>query len=112
LKSFFRASTPGSGMLCECGSDTKVVDSRTERDAIRRRRECLECSKRFSTLEKKVESKVRAVPEPVVEKPKPIKAKVIQQAPARTPRWDEDDDASDISDTRYGGTIFRRNEWD
>jgi len=42
-------------MKCpECGhSEDKVVDSRTtkEGEAIRRRRECLECGKRFTTYE-------------------------------------------------------------
>ncbi|MCO4744407.1 MAG: transcriptional repressor NrdR [Proteobacteria bacterium] len=32
--------------------DSKVVDSRTSGDAIRRRRECLECSERFTTHER------------------------------------------------------------
>ena len=32
--------------------DTKVVESRESSDSIRRRRECLECSKRFTTYEK------------------------------------------------------------
>ncbi|GAB4274104.1 MAG: transcriptional regulator NrdR [Coriobacteriia bacterium] len=39
-----------------CGHDeTKVVDSRVSesRDAIRRRRECLSCSKRFTTYERR-----------------------------------------------------------
>lgn len=39
-----------------CGHDeTKVVDSRTSdsQDAIRRRRECLKCSERFTTYERR-----------------------------------------------------------
>lgn len=39
-----------------CGHDeTKVVDSRTSesQDAIRRRRECLQCSERFTTYERR-----------------------------------------------------------
>jgi transcriptional repressor NrdR len=35
-----------------CGSDTKVIDSRPVDDAIRRRRECPACEKRFTTFEK------------------------------------------------------------
>ena len=36
-----------------CGeSDTKVTDSRPDQDGIRRRRECLACGRRFSTLER------------------------------------------------------------
>jgi transcriptional repressor NrdR len=41
-----------------CGhSETKVVDSRDSesQDAIRRRRECLECAKRFTTYERREE---------------------------------------------------------
>lgn len=41
-----------------CGHDeTKVVDSRTSdsQDAIRRRRECLACSERFTTYERREE---------------------------------------------------------
>lgn len=41
-------------MRCpECQhADTKVVDSRTSGDAIRRRRECLQCGARFTTHER------------------------------------------------------------
>ena len=42
-----------------CGHDeTKVVDSRTSesQDAIRRRRECLKCSERFTTYERREET--------------------------------------------------------
>jgi len=48
------------------GADSKVVDSRDSEvgEAIRRRRECLECSKRFTTYERIVE----AVPLFVVKK--------------------------------------------
>ena len=41
-----------------CGHDeTKVVDSRTSesQDAIRRRRECLQCAERFTTYERREE---------------------------------------------------------
>ena len=35
-----------------CGfEDSKVIDSRPSEEKIRRRRECLECSKRFTTYE-------------------------------------------------------------
>ena len=33
-------------------AETKVTDSRPEKDAIRRRRECLACGRRFTTLER------------------------------------------------------------
>ena len=35
-----------------CRSDTKVVDKRDSGDHTRRRRECLKCSKRFTTYER------------------------------------------------------------
>src|SRR3989442_14217895 len=33
-------------------AETKVTDSRPEQDGIRRRRECLACGRRFTTLER------------------------------------------------------------
>lgn len=42
--------------VCQ-SSESKVVDSRTTGDAIRRRRECLDCSARFTTHER-VEQRV------------------------------------------------------
>lgn len=47
-----------------CGhSETKVVDSRDSesQDAIRRRRECLECAKRFTTYERREEMPLTVV---------------------------------------------------
>ena len=47
-----------------CGHDeTKVVDSRTSesQDAIRRRRECLNCSERFTTYERREETPLMVV---------------------------------------------------
>jgi len=47
-----------------CGyDDTKVVDSRTSesQDAIRRRRECLSCSERFTTYERREETPLMVV---------------------------------------------------
>lgn len=42
-------------MQCDCGHDTKVVDSRADevRNTIVRRRECLRCSERFTTVEQR-----------------------------------------------------------
>lgn len=51
-------------MLCPfCrNGETKVVDSRTSQEfAIRRRRECLNCGRRFTTYEKIEESPLRVV---------------------------------------------------
>ena len=47
-----------------CGhSETKVVDSRDSdaQDAIRRRRECLECTRRFTTYERREEMPLMVV---------------------------------------------------
>ena len=47
-----------------CGhEETKVVDSRTSesQDAIRRRRECLSCSERFTTYERREETPLMLV---------------------------------------------------
>lgn len=47
-----------------CGhSETRVVDSRDSdaQDAIRRRRECLECSRRFTTYERREEMPLMVV---------------------------------------------------
>ena len=35
-----------------CGSETKVIDSRPVEESIRRRRECPDCDKRFTTYER------------------------------------------------------------
>ena len=51
-------------MLCPvCNSASKVVDSRTARGgrAIRRRRECLDCRRRFSTYERVEERPLQVV---------------------------------------------------
>lgn len=58
-------------MKCiSCSGDTKVVDRR----GIRRRRECLVCAKRFTTLEVLADSVPMVKPEPVAKAPAPRKA--------------------------------------
>lgn len=43
-------------MICPiCGEKTKVIDSRSECDCVKRRRECLGCGYRFSTEEIEVD---------------------------------------------------------
>lgn len=48
------APTTDDPMICPfCEqSDTRVIDSRPDADGIRRRRECMACSQRFTTLER------------------------------------------------------------
>lgn len=40
-----------------CGAESKVLDSRPVYDAVRRRRQCLLCEERFTTIELCVEEK-------------------------------------------------------
>ena len=57
----------GAGELMRCPfcghAETKVVDSRTSesQDAIRRRRECLSCSERFTTYERREETPLMVI---------------------------------------------------
>lgn len=37
--------------VCKCGGDTTVTDSRPHGKSTRRRRKCLSCGERWSTLE-------------------------------------------------------------
>lgn len=39
------------GLRCDCGSETRVKDSRDAERSIRRRRACLICGARFTTYE-------------------------------------------------------------
>lgn len=39
-------------MTCPiCGGDTKILETRSNEDSIKRRRKCLECDYRFCTIE-------------------------------------------------------------
>jgi transcriptional repressor NrdR len=44
-----------------CSSDSRVLDSRGATDAVRRRRECLSCGRRFTTYERLAPSEIRVV---------------------------------------------------
>ncbi len=44
-----------------CGSDSRVLDSRGGKDTVRRRRECLSCTRRFTTYERLAASEIRVV---------------------------------------------------
>ncbi len=49
-------------MLCPyCGSDSRVLDSRAAADAVRRRRECLSCTRRFTTYERLAPSEIKVL---------------------------------------------------
>jgi transcriptional repressor NrdR len=42
-----------------CGSDSRVLDSRGGKETVRRRRECLTCTRRFTTYERLAPSEIR-----------------------------------------------------
>jgi transcriptional repressor NrdR len=42
-----------------CGQDSRVLDSRGARDVVRRRRECLACSRRFTTYERVAPAEIK-----------------------------------------------------
>jgi transcriptional repressor NrdR len=44
-----------------CGSDSRVLDSRGSIDAVRRRRECMSCGRRFTTYERLAPPEIRVV---------------------------------------------------
>lgn len=44
-----------------CASDSRVLDSRGAQDAVRRRRECLSCGRRFTTYERLAPSEIRVI---------------------------------------------------
>lgn len=62
----------------KCGSDTKVIDSR----GTKRRRECLTCQHRFSTVEvlwERGKPEIKYIEEnKQIEKPKPVAKKTIK----------------------------------
>ena len=39
------------GFVCRCGGDTHVIDSRPGKNSVRRRRECLACGLRMTTID-------------------------------------------------------------
>jgi len=47
-----------------CDGPSKVVDSRPIPDGIRRRRECLDCGRRFTTHERLAPAEIRVVKQP------------------------------------------------
>jgi transcriptional repressor NrdR len=44
-----------------CGNDSRVLDSRGGRETVRRRRECLSCTRRFTTYERLAPSEIKVV---------------------------------------------------
>jgi len=89
-------------MNCSCGGDTKVVYTKhfTDRNFIRRRRECLECAKRFVT-EEQLHHFVgeRVEPEACPSNTPKVKAPSVKQKKlaSREVLLEADDDWDDLS---------------
>ena len=62
-----------------CDGSSKVIDSRPIPDGIRRRRECEECERRFTTHERLAPSEVRVIKQPG-RPPEPFDAGKIARA--------------------------------
>lgn len=68
-----------------CDGPSKVVDSRPIPDGIRRRRECLDCGRRFTTHERLAPAEIRVVKQPG-RRPEHFDAEKIARAVARVSR--------------------------
>lgn len=68
-----------------CDGSSKVIDSRPMPDGIRRRRECEECSRRFTTHERLAPSEIRVIKQPG-RPPEPFDAGKIARALLRVGR--------------------------
>lgn len=68
-----------------CDGPSKVVDSRPIPDGIRRRRECLECGRRFTTHERLVPAEIRVAKQPG-RSPEAFDAGKIERAVLRVAR--------------------------
>ena len=44
-----------------CGADSRVLDSRRSGDDVRRRRQCLDCERRFTTYERVAQPEIRVL---------------------------------------------------
>jgi len=84
-------------MLCiKCQSKrSKVVESRRTSNAIRRRRECLDCNERFTTFETVLEEK-KAHREPMIKIQRRSKGKVYEKTDSFVVL--EEDDTEDYID--------------
>jgi hypothetical protein len=85
-------------MKCDCGSETKVMQTMPIRDVIKRRRKCVDCKKLMFTLEVRAEVLDIAEPPPPPKpkpKPKPLPplakvAKAVNQKRVEARRKNED----------------------
>jgi transcriptional regulator NrdR family protein len=75
-------------MKCEkCQAETQVFDSRPREGTIRRRRRCVKCSHRFTTLEiyeserNQILKNVTELQQTVTPKPKPVKKRKLKPRP-------------------------------
>lgn len=83
-------------MKCDCGGRTEVVQTMQVKEAVKRRRKCVDCKKSMYTLEVRA-TVLEMEPEPPKPKPKPepVKpmakvAKVIHQKRVDARRTNED----------------------
>lgn len=85
----------------QCGTATKVLETRSEKDGIARRRECLRCKARVTTIETVKGStmvyRLKAAPAPKVSKPVPARNPVaIKKQSAARKRLEELNDMKDV----------------
>jgi transcriptional regulator NrdR family protein len=95
-------------MLCiKCKHDTKVADSRPQKDTIRRTRVCLACKNKFRTieiLEPVVEPEVKPEPLP---KAKPRKRQLKPRIAKPMPSTEVEPDFDEMTDEEIEAYIFR-----
>ena len=95
-------------MLCiKCKRDTKVADSRPQKDTIRRTRVCLACGNKFRTieiLEPVVEPEVKPEPLP---KSKPRKRQLKPRIAKPMPSTEVEPDFDEMTDEEIEAYIFR-----
>lgn len=73
-------------MICpKCGGRSKVYNSRPKDDTIRRHRQCLRCSHRYTTIEV-LEQKENALDKP---KEKLVKLSVVRKPVKKKKRFEE-----------------------
>ena len=89
-------------MKCKCGGKTYVIESRTSDAGIRRRRLCLLCANRFTTIETEL---VQPKREPKKE------AKPVKQKPAKLEAKHKVKTRRDIEDISYEYEETSRYRW-
>ena len=74
-----RKRVENPGCPCKsCGGATRVIDSRPSEKGINRRRECVKCGVRFSTVERDVDDLVEEIARWLEELKRPKMAKALR----------------------------------